>query len=101
MPSRRVERSLRSGVSWVLVGACCVGTPTEEEELRKVLAGAGAASLDPDELILSGMGKSTLIAAAAARCIVRPEERPDVASNDSDLVRLIAAGSLEQCEAYR
>ena len=98
MPLRRVERSLRSGVSWVLVGACCVGTPTEEEELRKVLARAGAASLDPDELILARMVKSTLIAAAATRCPMRPEERPDV---DSDLVRLINAGFLKQCEAYR
>ena len=81
-----------------MVGDCCVGMPPAEEELRKVLAGAGVASLDPDELTFSGMVPSTRIAAAATRCPVRPEKRPDV---DSDLVRLIADSFLGQCEAYR
>ena len=83
----------------MVVGACCVGTPPVEVELRKVFAaGAGVASLDPDEFTFSGMVPSTLIAAAGMRCPVRSEEWPDV---DIDLVRLMVADVLEQREAYR
>ena len=41
--------------------------PAVEEELRNVLAGAGAASLDPEEFIASGMIPSTRTAAADRR----------------------------------
>ena len=81
-----------------MVGACYVGTPPVEEELRRVFAGAGVASLDPDGFTFSGMVPSTLIAAAGMRCPVRPEEWPDV---DIDLVRLMVADVLEEREAYR
>ena len=79
----------------MVVGTCCVGTPPVEVELRKVFAaGAGGASLDPDEFTFSGMVPSTLIAAAGIRCPVRPDV-------DIDLVRLMVADVLEQREAYR
>ena len=47
-------------------GEDCVGTPTDDVELRCVLAGPGAASLEPDEF-MSVMALSTLTAAAEMR----------------------------------
>ena len=61
--------------------------PVEEEELRNVLAGAGAASLDPDEFIASGMISFTRTVAADRRGKVRP------VALCSERVRLIAADS--------
>ncbi len=44
----------------------CVGTPTDDVELRCVLAGPGATSLDPEEFT-SVMALSTRTAAAVMR----------------------------------
>ena len=59
--------------------------PAVEDELRNVLAGAGAASLDPDEFIASGMISFTRTVAADRRGKVRP------LALCSDRDRLIAA----------
>ena len=77
-----------------MVGACCVGMPPVDEELRKVFAGADVASLDSDELAFSGMVPSTLIAAAAMRCPARTDEILDI---DPVLFRLIAERFPTQC----
>ena len=85
-PMLRLEMSCRCGVQVVEVdGADCVGTPVADEELRNVFEGAGAASLDPEVLIVSGTVPSILTIAAAMRSARFGVEF------DSERVRLIAA----------
>ena len=93
-PLLRRERPCRSGLREVMDGAVCVGTPTDEVELRCVFAGAGVTSLEPDELTVSGMVPSTLTAAAAMRPVYEEVE------SDTDRVRLIAGDFPKQYAAY-
>ena len=67
-------------------GPVCVGTPTDDVELRCVFAGAGVTSLDPDELtsVIADWKEtlSTLTAAAGMRDEVL------TGPSDADLVLL-------------